>query len=93
MQTVDSNLDANKTINNSRKEQVLQGQEIGRQTSNLALEVVDDHEVSQAGVFTGCAFVSHRLLVLACLDNDEDDVIPRMDIEEERPPYFLPILG
>jgi len=44
MQTVDSNLDANKTINNSHKEKVLQGQDIGRQTSNLALEVVDDDD-------------------------------------------------
>jgi len=54
---------------------------------------LDDQEVSQAGLFTGCAFVPHCSLVLACLDNDEDDVIPHMDVEEERPPYFLPILG
>jgi len=45
-QTVDSNLNANRTIDSIRKKRVLQGQDKGNPTSNLEFEVVEDHEVS-----------------------------------------------
>jgi len=91
MQTIDSDLDAHKTIDNSHKEKVQQGRDIGSPTSKLALELVADHEVSCA--FTGCGFVSHRSLLPACFDNDKDAVIPCTDTLKETPPSIFPFLS
>jgi len=54
----------------------------------LAVEVIEDHEVSCS--FTG-GFVSKRLLLPTCFDNDGVAVIPRTDTLEQKPPSFLPI--
>ena len=88
MQTGDSNLDANKTINSCHKEKVLQGQDIGSPTSNLAVEVVVGHEVSCS--FAG-GFVSKRSLLQACFDNDGDTVVPRTGTLDDKSPSLLSI--
>jgi len=75
-QTGDSNLVANKTIDSSRKDEVPQqrGQDIGKPTSNLVVEI-EDHEVACSFTWAG-GFVWKYCPLSACFDNNKDAVIP-----------------
>jgi len=90
-QTGDSNLVANKTLNNSSKETVLkqQGQDIGNPMPNL---VVDFEDRAIACSFTrACGFIWEYFPLLACFDYNEDNVIPCTGTLDDRPPFLLPL--